>query len=127
MIALGALVVLCLVGLLMLCVSSDRARDAADLALENAVLEAGALRDELARERAARVESDRRRAVAVAHVREVRAELRVTEEHRAHFYFIALDLVCQRDAARSEAVLARHEQVVLPGDCARARGSEMPS
>lgn len=134
MIAVGVIVLLCLLGMLRLCVSSDRARDAADLALEDAVLEADRLRTELrARDeevellRAAVVASEGRRRAAILHARRTRNALTVTQEQLVAQSQAAHAARCQRDAARSEAARARHEQVVLPRECARARGSEMPS
>lgn len=124
MIALGALVVLCLVGLLVLCASSDRARDVADRALEEAVLVEGRLRTELATVRAALVESERRRAIAVEHVHAVRADLRETEVQRLALDGIANDLTRQRDAARSEAARAQHGAVVIRGPWVSARGGD---
>ena len=122
--ALAVVVILCLLGLTRMCVSRDRARDAADLAREEAVLIEGRLRTELATVRAALVESERRRAIAVEHVHAVRADLRETEVQRLALDGIANDLTRQRDAARSEAARAQHGAVVIRGPWVSARGGD---
>lgn len=120
MIALGGIVVLCLLGLLLLCDASDRARDAAELALEDAVLEADALRTKLRERdeenkllRAAVVASEGRRWAAILHARRTRNALAVTQQHLQQQAQTAHAARCQRDEARSEAALAKSTQVVV--------------